>query len=349
MKGRSVHLDTFRGRLAAALLVDGQLDDLLIEAPKDRPVPGTIFRALVDRPMKGQGGVTLQLPDGRGWLKSARGMKQGESLLVQVTGYATDGKAVPVTARPLFKSRHVIVTPDAPGYNVSRRIRDDDRREALLAIAHDVAGAPAGFGLILRSSSELADDSEIAEDIAATLDLARKVAADRGRAPELLFDGPDPHMQAWRDWEAPDAIFTEPGNFADHGIADRIDVLASSHAELPTGGWISVETTRALVAVDVNTGGDTSLAAGLKANIAAARALPAQLRCRGLGGQVTIDFAPQPKKDRRVLEQILRAAFRPDPVETALAGWTPLGCFELQRKRDRLPLAATIGPAIGEA
>ncbi|MEO0829813.1 MAG: ribonuclease G, partial [Pseudomonadota bacterium] len=44
------------------------------------------------------------------------------------------------------------------------------------------------------------------------------------------------------------------------------------------------------------------------------------------------------KKDRKQLEQILRAAFRADPVETALVGWTPLGHFELQRKRERRPL-----------
>ncbi|WOI56841.1 ribonuclease E/G [Palleronia sp. LCG004] len=338
MKGRTVHLDAFGERLAAAMLVDGKLDDLLIEDPGGRPVPGAIYRAQVDRQMKGQGGVTLRMPDGRAYLRQARGLAPGEMIVVQVTGYAEAGKAVPVTARPLFKSRHVIVTPGAPGYNVARGIRDDDRREALLAIAHDVAGAPEDLGLILRSASEHADDGEIAEDIAATMDLAKQVAADEGSEPELLLDGPDPHMLAWRDWPTPDAIFSEPGNFADHGIHDHIDVLASSHAELDAHGWMSIEPTRALVAVDVNTGGDTSLAAGLKTNIAAARALPGQLRCRGLGGQITIDFAPCPKKDRKTLEQILRAAFRADPVDTVLAGWTPLGCFELQRKRDRLPL-----------
>ena len=91
--------------------------------------------------------------------------------------------------------------------------------------------------------------------------------------------------------------------------------------------------------VCVNSGLDTSPAAGLKANIAAARDLPRQLRLRGLGGQVTVDFAPMPKKDRGTLEQVLRAAFKGEGAETTLAGWTPLGCFELQRKRDRRPLA----------
>ena len=104
-----------------------------------------------------------------------------------------------------------------------------------------------------------------------------------------------------------------------------------------------VEPTRALVAVDVNTGGNFSPAAGLKANLAAARELPRQLRLRGLGGQVVLDLAPMGKKDRRGFETALRAAFRADTVDTALVGWTPLGHYELQRKRDRVALALTGG------
>ncbi|EKE44979.1 ribonuclease, Rne/Rng family protein [Oceaniovalibus guishaninsula JLT2003] len=338
MKGRVVHLDRIGDRLAAALVLDGQLDDLLIEGPENCPVPGAIYRGIVDRPMKGQGGVTLRLPEGRGWLRQAKGMRQGEAVIVQVTGYADDGKAVPVTDRILFKSRHVIVTPGAPGYNVSRRIKDDERREALLELAHDVAGPPEGRGLILRSSANHAPDDEVADDIATMLEAARRVLADSGDEAELLMEGPDPHLLAWRDWDDPDAVRTEPGNFARDGIDAMIDALRRPRVDLGAA-WISIEPTCAMIAVDVNTGGDTSLAAGLKANIAAARALPAQMRCRGLGGQITVDFAPQPKKDRRVLEQILRAAFKADPVDTVLAGWTPLGCFELQRKRDRLPLS----------
>ena len=58
-----------------------------------------------------------------------------------------------------------------------------------------------------------------------------------------------------------------------------------------------------------------------------------------LGGQAVIDFAPSPKGDRKRIEDALKSAFRKDGSETALAGWTPLGNFELQRKRDRAPLA----------
>lgn len=343
MKGSTVHLDRIDGRLAAARLVDGRLDDLLVAPDEDVSLPGAIYRGIVERPMKGQGGVTLRLPGGTAFLKKARGLRPGQPLLVQVTGFAEDGKAVPVTSDPVFKSRHVIVTPGKPGYNVSRMIRDEEAREVLLALIHDVAGPPGELGVILRSATDAAAPDEVAEDLAAMLDLAHRVAGDEGHEPELLADGPDPHMLAWRDWPTPDALFADPGNFADHGIDAMVEALAHPRVDLPGGAWMTVEPTSALVAVDVNTGSDTSLAAGLKADIACARALPAALRCRGLGGQIAVDMAPAPKKDRRTIESVLRAAFRADPVDTTLAGWTPLGHFELQRRRERLPLHRLLG------
>ena len=130
--------------------------------------------------------------------------------------------------------------------------------------------------------------------------------------------------------------------FNRHGVTDDIDTLKRPRAPLPGGASLYIEPTRALVAVDVNTGSDTSLAAGLKANIATARDLPRQLRLRGLGGQIKLDLAPMAKKDRRGFETALRAAFKTDTEDTVLAGWTPLGHYELQRKRGRLALAEAL-------
>ena len=339
MKGSVIALDEIAGRRAAARLVDGRLDDLLIDPADDAPRPGAILRAICDRPVKGQGGMFVRLPDGSGFLRGARGLKPGQAVLVQVTGWAEDGKAVPVTERVLFKSRYAIVTPGAPGVNVSRRIRDEEARVRLKEIAAEVLGDEA-VGLILRSEAAEGSDEAVAGDIAAMRDLAGAVLGDaEGREPELLVEGPDAHELAWRDWPAPDLLADASGSFAAHGIDALIDALRGPRVALPGGAFAYVEPTRALVAIDVNTGPDSSPAAGLKANIAAARDLPRQLRCRGLGGQIVVDFAPMPKKDRAALEQVLRAAFRADPVETALAGWTPLGLYELQRKRERRPLA----------
>lgn len=339
MKGTLVALGEISGRRAAARMLDGKLDDLLIDArPGSAPAPGAIFRATVERPMKGQGGAMLRLPEaGIAYLRGAKNLKPGETIFCQVTGYGEAGKAAPVTARVLFKSRYAIVTPDAPGLNISRAIHDEEERVRLQEIATEMMEG-ATYGLILRSICEDADGDEIADDIANMRATAEAVLAQAEGLPECLVEAPDAHTLAWRDWGMPDQLADGESAFEDHGILDAIDALNNPRVELAGGAYAFVEPTRALVAVDINTGSDTSLAAGLKANIALARALPRALRCRGLGGQITLDLAPMPKKDRKQFEQVLRNALRTDQIDTALAGYTPLGLYELQRKRERQPI-----------
>jgi len=336
MKGRTIVLDHLDGVEAAALMVDGILHDLLVD-DESMPRPGAIFRAICDRPLKGQGGMMLRLPEGgTAFLRAGRGLKPGQPMLVQVTGYAEDGKAVPVTDRVLYKSRYAIVTPGKPGLNVSRQIVDDEERDRLLLIAHEAF--ESDFGLILRSSCAGADADDIAEDIQAMLVLAEAVAADAdGAEPETLTEGDSPHTLAWREWVAKADVVTDAGSFEHQGVLDQIETLASAYVPL-SDGTMFVEATRALTAIDVNTGGDTSPAAALKANLAACRALPRALRLRGLGGQIVIDFVSMSKAHRKQVEQSLRAALKADPVETSMVGWTTMGLFELQRKKERLPL-----------
>jgi ribonuclease G len=287
--------------------------------------------------MKGQGGLFVKLPQGSGFLRQTAGIAPGQRLLVQITGPAEAGKAYPVTLRLLFKSRYAIVTPNAPGLNVSRRIRDEELRadlEALAAAA--MQGADETLGLILRSAAAEAEPEEVSEDITAMRELAEAVLADLTGPPELLVEGAGAHETAWRDWAdpAPDDVYE--GGFADHGVLEMIDDLLAPRVALGEGHMM-IEPTRALIAVDVNTGNDTSPAAALKVNIAAARELPRQLRLRGLGGQIVVDYAPMPKKDRAILDQVIRAAFKAE-TEVNIAGWTTLGLHEMTRKRDRLPL-----------
>ena len=334
-------LDEIDCRQAAALMLDGRLEELAIDPAGEVAIPGAIYRAVADRPVKGQGGIFVKLPDGSGFLRQISGVAPGQRLLVQVTGPAEPGKAIPVSTRLLFKSRFAIVTPEAPGLNISRKIKDEDRRADLSTMAEaGMAGADGRLGLILRSGCLEAEDQAIAEDIAAMRGLAEAVLADISGPPELLVDGPSAHDLAFRDWLDPavDDADTDPGSFDRHGVTEALDDLRTARVALDGGAHMMIEPTRALLAVDVNTGPDTSPAAALKANIAAVRDLPRQLRLRGLGGQVVVDFAPMPKRDRHILDQVMKAAFKAEG-ETNLAGWTTLGLYELTRKRDRLPLS----------
>ena len=332
MKGRLIVLDHHKGQQVAALMLDGRLDDLWFDT--DAPRPGTIYRAIADRPVKGLGGMFVKTPDGPGFLRHAKDLSPGQPILVQLTSYAEQGKALPLTQKLLFKSRFAIVTPDAPGLNISRSIRDEERREKLLQIAHSEMGN-SDMGLILRSSCATADDVYIAEDINAMADLATQITAENTGAAETILEGDGPHALAWREWSDPAEIETDAGGLERHAVLETLEALQSACVTIASAGHVYIEATRALVAVDVNTGVDTSPAAGLKANLAAAKDLPRQLRLRGLGGQIVLDPAPMAKKDRRQFETALRNAFRSCQVDTNLVGWTTLGHFELQRQRAR--------------
>jgi Ribonuclease G/E len=342
MKGTLAVLGEVDGVGAAAFLRDGQLDDLLIDAPDDRIRPGAIFRARATRPMKGQGGLILSSPQGPLFFRQAKGIASGQRLIVQAATYAEGGKATPVTDRIVFKSRFCLVTPGAPGLNISRDIKDEERRVELRTLC-DTEMGDDGLGIVLRSVCAEADDDAVLDDLLEMLALARQVMSEPVDGDEeLLLDGPDAQTLAWRDWPVADQADADDGAFERHGLHEAI--AASRRANVPLGGsaHMYVEPTRAFVAVDVNTGGDTSPAAGLKANIAAIRALPRALRLRGLGGQIVVDAAPMPKKDRRQIEQVARLAFKADAIETSIVGWTPLGHLELQRKRERLPLSESL-------
>lgn len=383
MKGREIVLDIREGRSCAALLVDGVLQDILFDGPG--PDQGAVFWAKVDRLVPGIGGAFVNLtPEHQGFLREAKGLKAGQGLLVQVTGFAEPEKAAPVTRRVLYKGRRLIHTPDAPGVNVSRQIRDPEERARLAQAlekwapdpglttpprAEDLMSLHQSGGVIVRTAAKGALAEDLRREYSSLLAqrsereaLARSHEPGQGSASSTAID------YALREWTAnpPHRITIGPraeqwvydplrlalfssteiasslrisdsdDPFEDLGILEQIPRL---RAPLPSGGSMLIEATRALVAVDVNTQGNFSQGAAMTANIEACRELPRQLRLRGLGGQIVVDFAPLKKAHRKKIEESLRAAFRSCAVETSLAGWTPLGNFELQRKRERRPFS----------
>ncbi len=266
MKGRVVALGDVQGRAVAALIVDGIVEDLLFDGRGAQPRPGAIYRAKVDRPMKGQGGMTVKLDDGRGFLRGAKGLRPGQTILVQVTSIPEPGKAPPVTDRLLFKGRAAIVTPGAPGLNISRRISNDEARVRLHDLATDVLGDKP-WGMIIRSAAVGLDDDEIADELQTLVELANQVLTDQGVESELLVDGLGAHELAWRDWADPKPDAVEIDSFDELGVSDAIDAALEDVVHLTGDAYMFVEPTRALVAVDVNTGGETSPASALKANL----------------------------------------------------------------------------------
>ena len=338
----------------AALVVDGELEDLIVEPKTPQARVGDIHQAKITRALPGKGGAFCEWEGGKGFIREAKGLKGGDRLPVQVSSLPEPGKAITVSPRILYKGPRLILTPGAPGVNVSRQIKDSDERDRLEAgasAALDAIGIDSG--VIVRTGAEGEDGIYLQREME-TLATWLKGGTGGGSAMdyacrEWLFPLPDQILTTkdlakslrdgglWGDDRLERLIVEEKDPFGAGGVWDAIEWLKAPQSAT-SGGAMVIEPTRALVAVDINTGGDFSAAAGQKANIAAARDLPRQLRLRGLGGQIVVDFAPMPKKERRTLEGTIRAAFRKDPIETSLVGWTQMGLFELQRKRERRPL-----------
>ena len=331
MNSKIALLDYFEGKEAAALLIDGKLYDFFAE--EDAKAPGSIFRVKVKHQLKGSGGVFVESPVGDFFLHQTKGINAGDIILVQVSSYGDREKLPRVTTKILFKSRYAIVTPFAGGLNIAKNIQDDERR---IWLKQMVTGGleEIPYGMILRSSCKSASDSEILNDCRNMITAAQKVLSDDNNKLGLVHRSHSPHQMAWREWNDIPAADERSGSFADYGVLELIDELKNSKVIINNGNY-HIEPTKAFVAVDVNTTADISSAAGLKANLAMAKDLPRQLRLRGLGGQIVIDPAPIPKRDRKALENALKAAFRKDTVETNFVGWTAMGLLELQRARIR--------------
>ena len=220
-KGRIVVLDEVNGKSAAALLVNGQIHDLLIEADNNLPQPEAIYRGKTTLPMKGQNGIILDLGNGqKGFLKNAKGISQGTEMTVQVATHAERGKATPVVNKLIFKSRYCIVTPDAPGLNIARSIKDDEERERLLEIVHELSiNRSNEYGLIIRSSAMNVDEDAISDDINAMYDLADNTMSQTDGDPALIMPAPPAEMRAWRDWvnPDPDEVIKEENSFENMG------------------------------------------------------------------------------------------------------------------------------------
>lgn len=320
---------------AAALIREGRVIDLLLDAPSDRPAPEEIHLARIERVAPALGAVFARLEGGaRVWLRGERG-RPGEARLVQVSRWADPGKAAPVTDRITLKGRLVMLTPGAPGANLSRAIRRE--RDRLQALAGEAASG-GEEGLVLRTAAQWAEEAEVLAETRRLRAEWLEIAARTGE-PALLRPAPDAAAVAARDWDADPVDGSD--QFERLGVWDAVSAALDPCVDLPGGGWMSVEATSAMIAVDVNTGDDFSKGASSRANLAACAELPRQLRLRGLGGVALIDLAPIKKGARQGVDRALKQAFAADPVETRVAGWTPLGNVELTRRRDRRPLVET--------
>jgi ribonuclease G len=308
--------------------------------------------------------------------------REGEEILVQVVKDPIAEKGARLSANITIPGRLLILVANSPGVALSRRIEAEGERARLTTVVSSFAADTTGdlipdAGYILRTAAIGAGEGELREDAVRLCAAWRDIMARREDAssPKTLYMDLGPIERALRDEvdgsvtrvliDERDAAAAARGYaqiampemsgkiqfyegrlplFEAFGIEDEIATLSHPRVSLPSGGWITVEATEALTAIDVNSG--SYIASGgleetsLKVNLEAAEAIGRQLRLRGIGGLIVIDFIhlAEPANIQRVLEA-LNLACAKGRVPSQILGMSEFGLVEMTRKRLRDPLA----------
>ena len=340
------HAQNKEGIKLSAWVKRGELKDLyLCDSKNGVFVPESIFWGKVQKALPGTGGYFITLPENRvGFLRNSPPLREGDIILVQISSYPQPGKQIPLQSKIVIKGKGVIITPGAPGINISKAIADSKKRKELYSLVETVVTRESlekeNIGLILRTSC-LSDDHQIKAEIEELMNSYRRIfLSGKPNKPTLVATGPSIHARAERDWQPEEKFKVQDvGEDIDKfGLWDLIIENIGDVVILENKANLCIEKTQAMIVIDVNSGGIKSKASAKNISLQAAEVIPRELRIRGFGGKVIIDFPSMNQSDKNDVEKCLALAFKKDNVPTKLAGWTKLGNFEIQRKRDRIPV-----------
>ncbi|WP_321396677.1 ribonuclease E/G [Emcibacter sp.] len=303
-------------------------------------------------------------------------VSEGQKIIVQVTRDPVDGKEASLTGRIELHSSGLVLHPFRAGAFVSSRIKDPDRRHALKSFGESLE--LGGLGLTFRTEAADLPDQQLA-DMADRL-LGQWKAIEKNLAvtiaPKLLAQGPEPLSQIMRTFSSNSleaVIFDHAADmkkahewtgsfapeltgrlqqaaagediFSQYGVEDDLESLFEKRLPLNSGGWITIEETEALTAVDVNTGGALLSTDReqqiLRLNREAAREIFRQLRLRAIGGLIVIDFVNMSGKGEvTALMDVIDNLIQADPQQTQRSNISAFGLLELIRKADVTSLGA---------
>lgn len=296
-------------------------------------------------------------------------LKPGQEIMVQVTKGPRGTKGARVTTRIALPGRYVVLMPEGGHVGVSRKIEDRSERDRLRRIGDRIA--IPGFGLILRTECEGRTEAELKNDVLFLRQLWDQVmeAAKRLRAPavvhrdqtllyrtirdvfgdtitKMVIDDPEEYekVQLVASMVSPtmrDKIFLYDRDtpiYDYYEIEKDLERLLQHKVWLKGGGYLVVDETEALTAIDINTGkqiGSTSLSDTIfKTNIEAADEVGRQLRLRDMGGIIVIDFIDMEGADdkKKLLTHVTKILDK-DRARTRVGKISSLGLIEITRKR----------------
>ncbi|MFT3997973.1 MAG: Rne/Rng family ribonuclease [Asticcacaulis sp.] len=300
-------------------------------------------------------------------------IKRRQILLVQVVKEERGNKGAALTTYLSLAGRYCVLMPNtARGGGISRKITNGADRKRLKAVAQSLE-VPQGMGLIIRTAGAKRTKQEIKRDYDYLLRVWENIRETtlKSNAPALIYEEEDLVKRAIRDLYDKDfdSVTVEgvegyksakdfmrmimPSQsrkiqlyrgtmplFARHGIDDILNKIYSPVVPLRSGGYLVINQTEALVAIDVNSGKSTKErnieATALKTNLEAAEEAARQMRLRDLAGLVVIDFIDMDEsKNNRAVEKKLKDALSEDRARIQMGKISGFGLMEISRQRRR--------------
>jgi ribonuclease E len=311
-------------------------------------------------------------PEDEKLVRIQEALRPGQELMVQVVKEATPTKGAFLTTYVSLPGRYLVLMPGSKHGGISRQIEDERQRQRLRQIMAELP-VPDGIHLIIRTAGENRTKRDLSRDFNYLLRLWKniKATAQKTVAPTLLYQERDLTIRAIRDYFTADIKKIQVDNkevykrvkdfmavvsprhrwwvklykekrpiFAEYELENQIETIYSNRVYLKSGGFLVIDTTEALVAVDVNSGrssrekklGETAF----KTNMEAAVEVPRQLRLRDLGGLAVIDFIDmRDRKHIRQVERTLREEFKKDRAKIEMGRISKFGLLEVSRQRLR--------------
>jgi ribonuclease G len=298
-------------------------------------------------------------------------LQEGQEILVQISKEPIGTKGARITSHISLPGRHLVYMPTVEHVGVSRRIENEVERERLKEIVERTKPSPGGF--IVRTVSEGKSEEDLLTDMQYLTTLWEEIVKknEKAHAPCLIHSDLEVTQKVVRDILSEDVdrivvdakpeydkivhfistfmpkikysieLYEEEEPIFDHfGLEVEISRALGRKVWLKSGGYIIIEQTEALTAVDVNTGryvGKINLEDTiLKTNLEAVKEIAYQLRLRNIGGIIIIDFIDMEKEvNREKVFTALEDALKADKSKTNILKMSELGLVEMTRKRVR--------------
>lgn len=300
-------------------------------------------------------------------------IRRRQIMLVQVVKEERGNKGAALTTYLSLAGRYGVLMPNtARGGGISRKITTATDRKRLKSVVSSL-DVPQGMGLIVRTAGAKRTKAEIKRDYDYLLRLWENIREKtlHSIAPALIYEEEDLVKRTIRDlydkdidevWVEGEAGYKEARDFmrmlmpsqakkvmayreptplfVKHRVEDHLSQIYSPVVPLRSGGYLVINQTEALVAVDVNSGRSTRErnieATALKTNLEAAEEACRQLRLRDLAGLIVIDFIDMDEsKNNRAVEKKLKDALKDDRARVQMGKISPFGLMEISRQRRR--------------